>query len=100
MKPEMKNGKRKRPDYTPEFRANAVKLAMQGETSIAELARDLGVSEGSLYTWVSRARKEAASGLSADEREELARLRKEVRRLRQERDILKKASILFAKGDS
>ena len=37
MKPEMKNGKRKRPDYTPEFRANAVKLAMQGETSIAEL---------------------------------------------------------------
>jgi len=59
----MKNRKRKRPDDTLEFRANAVKLAMQGGTSIAELARDLGVSEGSLY-------KEAANGLSEDERDE------------------------------
>lgn len=94
------SNRKKRRKYTPEFKANAVKLAMGGDTTIAAVARDLGISEKSLYQWVSSAKQEAAGGLTFEEREELSRLRREVRRLRQERDILKKASILFAKGDS
>jgi len=90
-----KKGTRRR--YTAEFKASAVKLAMEDDTSIAAVARDLGVHEKSLYEWVASAKKEAQGGLSFEEHDELVRLRREVKRLRQERDILKKVSILFAK---
>jgi len=89
--------KRTRRRYSAEFKANAVKLAMRGGVSVASVARDLGVHEKSLYEWVASAKKEADGGLSFSEREELAKLRAEVRRLRMERDILKKTAILFAK---
>ena len=87
--------KRTRRKYSAEFKSKAVKLAMQGGTSIATVARDLGVHEKSLYEWVRLAKEEAEGGLSFDEREEIARLRRENRRLRQQRDILKKASIIL-----
>ena len=87
--------KRTRRKYSAEFKSKAVKLAMQGGTSIATVARDLGVHEKSLYEWVRLAKEEAEGGLSFDEREEMARLRRENRRLRQQRDILKKASIIL-----
>ena len=89
--------KRTRRNHTPEFKASAVELAMQGDTTIAAVARDLGVSDKSLYEWVASAKREAEGGLSFDEREELKALRRENKRLRQERDILKKVSIMFAK---
>lgn len=91
--------KRTRQTYSAEFKANAVKLAMEGGSSIAAVARDLEVREKSLYEWVKLAKEEAQGGLSFDEREELTRLRRENRRLRQERDILKKASIILGGGE-
>jgi len=91
--------KRTRTKYSAEFKSNAVKLAMQGSSSVAAVARDLGVHEKSLYEWVRLAKEESQGGLSFDEREELARLRRENRRLRQERDILKKASMILGRSE-
>ncbi len=83
------NTKKKRRKYTPEFKAEAVKLATQGADSLVEVARNLGVSDKSLYSWVADAKRETEGGLTFQEREELARLRRENKRLRMERDILK-----------
>ena len=82
-----------------EFRREAVRLVRRGDRSVPELARDLGVSQQSLRNWsrqvdVDEGRKE---GLASDEREELRRLRREVRVLAEEREILKKAAAFFAK---
>ena len=77
-----KKTKRTRRRYSPDFKANAVKLAMQGGVTIASVARDLGVHEKSLYEWVASAKKEADGGLSFSEREELAKLREIERRAR------------------
>jgi len=95
-----KKTKRTRRRYSPDFKANAVKLAMQSGVTIASVARDLGIHEKSLYEWVASAKREADGGLSFSEREELAKLRAEVRRLRMERDILKKTAVLFAKDST
>jgi len=89
--------KRTRRRFTPEFKQNAVGLVLQGGSPVSTVARDLGISEKSLYDWVRAAKQVANGGLTFDEREELAKLRREVRRLRQERDILKKVSVMFAK---
>lgn len=84
--------------YTPEFKAEAVKLVLEKGLSQAEAARDLGVAESVLGRWVQVAREADGPGaLSAQERDELARLRREVSVLRKERDILKKAAAFFAK---
>ena len=89
--------KRKRRSYTDEFKAEAVKLVSEQGYSLAVAARNLGVSANALRTWK---RKIAAAGedesMTEDELLELARLREEVRRLRMERDILKKATAFFA----
>jgi len=87
------------PPYPDEFRREAVKLLRRGDRTVPELARDLGVSEQSLRNWsrqldVDDGKRE---GLSSDEREELRRLRKEVRTLTEEREILKKAAAFFAR---
>jgi transposase len=71
----------------------------QGKT-IPQVARDLDLSASALRVWVERARADRTkgrTGLTTAEREELAKLRKEVRELRMERDILKEAAVLFAK---
>ena len=86
----------KRPTYTKEFKAEAVRLVLAGR-SIREVAADLGISWGALARWAKQAREEAKSDLPSTEREELERLRKEVEQLRLERDILKKAAAFFAK---
>jgi transposase len=68
---------------------------------VGAAARDLGLSESALRTWVERARADRGTGnpsvLTTIEREELGRLRQEVRELRMERDVLKKATAFFAK---
>lgn len=85
--------------YTDEFKKEAVRLATSGEKSIAQTARDLGVNENTLYAWVKLfgPRKEGEpEPLTPEERRELVRLRRENRRLQEERDILKKAVGIFS----
>ena len=90
---------RTRPPYPEEFRREAVALIRSGQRSLAEASRSLGVSQQTLRTWLKRPRFEEgkAEGLTGEEREELRRLRREVRVLREEREILKKAAAFFVK---
>jgi transposase len=86
--------KRARRSFTDEFKTGAVRLVVDEGKSVGAAARDLDLSESALRTWVERARADRGTGtpgvLTAGEREELGRLRKEVRELRMERDVLKK----------
>lgn len=84
--------------YPPEFKEEAVGLALQGEKSVAQIAKDLGVADQTLRTWIKQAEIDSGKreGLTTEECEELRRLRREVRILRQEREILKKAAAFFA----
>jgi transposase len=90
---------RSRPPYPEEFRREAVELVRSSGRSVNEIAKDLGVSGQSLSTWVKRAEIDAgrAPGVTTEEREELRRLRRENRILREEREILKKAAAFFAR---
>ena len=91
---------RTRPAYPPEFRREAVELVRSSGRSIPQIADELGVSPQSLRNWVKQGeldRGERRDGLTSDEREELRRLRREVKDLREEREILKKATAFFAK---
>jgi transposase len=87
--------------YPPEFRAEAVRLARGSDKSIPTLAADLGISSEALRHWLRRADADEGRGqpgdLATDEREELRRLRREVKTLQQEREILRKAAAYFAK---
>jgi transposase len=87
------------PPYSLEFRREAVRLLRTSGRSVPQLARELGCSPQSLRNWSRRLDVDAgkAEGLTSDEREELRRLRRENRRLEQEREILKKAAAFFAK---
>lgn len=90
---------RSHPPYPPEFRAEAVRLYHTSRRSLQEVASDLGVTANSLREWVRRAEVEDGSreGLTQDERAELSRLRREVRILKEEREILRKATAFFAR---
>jgi transposase len=89
------------PAYSAEFRAQAVALARSSEKSIPVLATELGIAEQSLRGWLKRTEVDAGRGapgeLTSAERLELARLRREVKTLSMEREILKKAAAFFAK---
>ncbi len=87
------------PLYSLEFRTEAVRLLRSSGRSVPQLARELGCSPQSLRTWVKQADIDGGvrEGLTTEEREELRKLRREVRQLRQERDILGKAVAFFAK---
>ena len=88
-----------RPPYPPEFRREAVQLVRVSGRSVKEIASDLGVADQTLRNWVDRAEVDAgrAAGLSSDERAELRELRRRVRTLEMERDVLKKAAAFFAR---
>jgi transposase len=91
---------RARRQFTDEFKAGAVRLVLDDGKTLAEVARDLDLTPSALSGWVRRARADrdgGKSGLTTEERAELAQLRKENRQLRVERDILKKAAAFFAK---
>ena len=88
-----------RPMYPPEFKAEAVRLVHGSDTSLSTLAKDLGVADQTLRNWVRQAETDSGvrEGLTSDERGELRQRRREVRTLRQEREILKKAAAFFAR---
>lgn len=92
---------RTRPPYDLEFRREAVGLLARGERSLAALSSELGVSEPTLRAWRKRAGVEVGKveGLTRDEREELARVKRELRLVTEEREILKKALAFFAMDD-
>jgi transposase len=95
--------KRKRRVFTDEFKADAVRLCQAGGRSIGQVAKDLDLGETALRAWVARAGEQEmpergpAQTLTAAERGELSELRKRVKRLEMEREILKKAAAFFAK---
>jgi transposase len=90
---------RTKPPYPEEFRAEAVRLVRSSGRPLSELSADLGVSQQTLRNWVFAAQVDAGEreGLTSDERDELRVLRRKVRVLEQEREILKKAAAWFAK---
>ena len=96
-----KREKRQRRSFSAEFKAGAVSLVLDKGKTISQVAKDLDLTPSSLGKWVEQARadqgKSKRGTLTTEEKEELARLRKENRTLRLERDILKKAAAFFAK---
>jgi transposase len=97
---EGKRQKRPRRSFTDDFKASAVRLVLDEGKTIPQVARDLDLTVSALRQWVERARADRTrgrTGLTTAEREELAKLRKENRELKMEREILKKAAAFFAR---
>src|SRR5215210_3771897 len=90
----MERERRPRRSFSKEFKRDAVALVRSSGKSIPEVARDLDLTESALREWVRQADVDDGrrDGLTTTERDELARLRKENRGLREERDILKRAA--------
>ena len=91
---------RTRPPYPPEFRAEAVRLVRSSGKLVREVAQDLGVSEQALRNWLRQADLDdgyRSDGLTSSEQEELRTLRRKVRVLEEEREILKKAAAFFVR---
>ena len=92
---------RKRRQFTDEFKAGVVALIVDEGRSIGQVSREMDLSESAVRRWVGQTRIERgdgpSGGLSKDERDELTHLRREVRQLRLEREVLKKATAFFAR---
>ena len=89
----------KRKKYDREFREGAVRIVEETGKPIAQIARGLGVNEGTLGNWVNwaRAERDGSASLSKDDYDELKRLRAEVAELRMERDVLKRSVVGWVK---
>src|ERR1700743_3936492 len=92
---------RRRRSFTAEFKAEIVELCQRGDRSVGQVAKDFDLTETAVREWVKQAERDAGTsedgGLTSDERRELAELRRENRRLREDVDILKRATGFFAK---
>jgi transposase len=90
---------RRRRSFTPEFKAEIVELCQLGDRTVGQVAKDFDLTETAVREWVKQAERDAGTGdggLTSDERQELAELRRENRRLREDVDILKRATAFFA----
>ena len=92
--------KRSRRRFSKEFKAETIALIRQSGKSIAEVCRDMGLSESSVHRWLAQAEIDAGQrdGLTTAERDELFHVRRELRVVREERDVLAKAIAFFTKG--
>ena len=93
----------KRRQFTDEFKAEVVRLVLDESKSVAQVARDHDLTPSALSGWVKQARADRSkgkAGLTTEERAELAALRKELRLVKMERDILGKAVAFFAKENA
>ncbi len=101
MEEKQKKQRRKQRTFPPEFKAGAVRLVVEEGKTAAEVARDLDLSHSVLCGWIRQAKIDGGKGppgaMTSIEKEELARLRKENRELRMERELLKKWAAFFAK---
>jgi transposase len=90
---------RPRRSFTPEFKAEIVELCQRGDRSIGQVARDFDLGETAVRAWVHQAETDAGErpGLTTEEKEELTRLRRENRSLKEDVEILKRATVFFAK---
>ena len=92
---------RPRRSFTPEFKAEIVELCQRGDRSAGQVARDFDLTETAMREWVRQAERDAGTrvdgGLTSAERQELTELRRECRRLREDVEILKRATVFFAK---
>jgi transposase len=97
----MGNKPRRRRSFTPEFKAEIVELCQRGDRSAGQVAKDFDLTETAVREWVKQAERDAGTrqdgGLTTEERQELSELRRENRRLREDVDILKRATVFFAK---
>jgi transposase len=89
---------RRRRSFTPEFKAEIVERCKSGDRTIGQVARDFDLTETAVRVWVHQAETDAGErpGLSSEERAELTQLRREVRRLREDNETLKRATAFFA----
>jgi len=95
---EFKMTRRHRRKFTDEFKAETVKLIRESDRTVGSVARELDLTETAVRSWVKQAEASgSADTLSPDERAELRRLRKENQELRMEKEILRKATVFFAK---
>jgi transposase len=92
---------RPRRSFTPEFKAEIVELCQRGDRSVGQVARDFDLTETAVREWVRQAERDAGTrvdgGLTSAGRQELNELRRECRRLREDVEILKRATAFFAK---
>jgi transposase len=92
---------RARRSFTPEFKAEIIELCQRGDRLIGQVARDFDLTETAVREWVRQAERDAGTrgdgGLTSTERQELSALRRENQRLRQDVEILKRATAFFAK---
>ncbi len=96
---ERKKKPRPRRSFTPEFKAEIVELCRRGDRSVGQVARDYDLTETAVRAWVHQAETDAGErpGLTTEERQELTVLRRENRSLREDVEVLKRATAFFAK---
>jgi transposase len=94
-----KRKQRPRRSFTPEFKAEIVELCRRGDRSIGQVAKDFDLTETNVRTWVKQAEIDQGErpGLTTEERAELSRLRRENRSLREDNEVLKRATAFFAR---
>lgn len=96
--------RKKRRKFTPEQKAQAVRIVRESGKTLRQVAQEIDIPQSSLSRWVSQAkvddRQDSLGPLTSEERAELVQTRKELRRVRMERDFLKKAAAFFARENS
>ena len=91
---------RPRRSFTAEFKAEIVELCQRGDRSVGQVAKDFDLTETAVREWLKQAERDAGThtdGLTTSEKDELAQLRRDNRRLREDVEILKRATAFFAK---